>query len=108
MQASTMCGCDRNELRVSRADCASENTSAAVLLDPAMAAAETRSVASSVRKDRPSYTARAVQAINMETPQVTRIIPLSFWPIDALDPMYISAPVVLGRVVDKPGQREQL
>src|ERR1700733_466162 len=104
MQAWTTWGRACNELSVSRADCASENMSAAVLLDPAIPAAEVRSPASAVRKLRTSYTASAVEATKIETPQVTKIIPLIFRPIDSSRRVCMSAPVVLGRVVDHAGQ----
>ena len=50
MHASTMCGLELSELRISLADCASSNERAAVLLDPVICATVVRSRASAARE----------------------------------------------------------
>src|SRR5580658_2903209 len=107
MQASTMCGSARSELRVSCAARASENVSAAVLLDPAMPAVDSSSLAICARNATASYTASAVPAIRIATPQVTRMMRVSFCPMETRRRVCISAPVALSAVVNNVREREQ-
>src|ERR1700728_3814417 len=108
MQASTMCGSARSELRISRAARASENVSAAVLFDPAMPAVDSSSFAICARNATASYTASATPAIRIVTPHVTKMMRVSFCPMETRRRVCISAPVVLPAVVDDVREREQV
>src|ERR1700733_2561025 len=108
MQASTMCGSARSELRISLAARASENVSAAVLFDPAMPAVDSSSLAICERNATASYTASAVPAIRIVTPHVTKMMRVSFCPMETRRRGCISAPVILSAVVDNVREREQV